>query len=160
MSPEEQVPELIEALKPYVSQVAEVQLLDYSARAQYGPWAKFRYLNADSLKGYEQGQRFHLILIAITEAEMPAALEGKERKPYRLSQLAGMLCNEEDFRRWVTETYGEPCHDKDEAAQWLREATGVESRAYLDSNEAAAEIFRDIVREYDLYKQQPGEQTT
>ena len=159
ISPEEVAGHLVD-LAPYMSLVAECQVLDFSIRAQYGPWLKIRVAEPGMLQGLEAGQRFHLMMIAIGSDEMPAALNPEDRKPMKLSQIAGYLCTQEEFRLWVTETYGEPCHDKDEAAQWLREATGVESRAYLDSNEAAAEIFRDIIREYDRYKQQPGEQTT
>jgi len=65
-----------------------------------------------------------------------------------------MLCADEQFRHWVTQTYGEPCHDKDQAAQWLREACGVESRSFLDSVDTAGETFRGIMKAYDEWKQQ------
>ena len=84
---------------------------------------------------------------------MPAALEGKERKPYKASQLAGMMCADEQFRHWITQTYGTVCHDKDQAAQFIREACGVASRSLLDSDPVSAEIFQNILKSYDDYKQ-------
>ena len=154
MIPPESVAGHLADLAPYMSLVAECQVLDFSTRAQYGPWIKIRLAEPGMLQGLEAGQRFHLMLIKIGDDEMPAALEGKERKPYKLSQLAGLLCNEEQFRHWVTREYGDACPDYDTAAQWLRESCGVESRAYLDSNETAAEIFRGIMADYDAYKQE------
>ena len=154
MIPPESVPELLEQLRPFVAQVSEVQLLDFSTRAQYGAWAKFRYPDASALRGYETGQRFHLILIAIQEDEMPAANEGKERLPYKASQKAGYLCTQEDFRVWIKVAYGEDIPDKDAAAQWLRESCGITSRALLDAGGPALDIFNDIMRDYDIWKQQ------
>ena len=145
--------ELIDALRPYVSQVAEVQLLDFSTRAQYGPWIKVRFPSPADLAGYKTGQRFHMILVEITEDDMPAAGEGKERKPYKLSQLAGMLCADPQFWAFIKDSYGEACPDKDTAAQWVREACGVESRSFLDSVEASGTTFRGIMESFDSWKQ-------
>ena len=149
----EAVPELLEQLRPFVAQVSEVQLLDYSTRAQYGAWAKFRYPEASALRGYETGQRFHLILIAIQEDEMPAAGDGKERLPYKASQKAGYLCTQADFRAWIKHAYGEEIPDKEAAAQWLRESCGITSRALLDAGGPAVDIFNDILRDYDEWRQ-------
>lgn len=149
----EQVPALLDALIPYVAQVSEVQLLDFSTRAHYGPWAKFRFPDVDGLKGYKPGQRFHLILIAIMEDEMPATANAADRKPYKLSQIAGMLCNEREFWAWITDVYGEPCDNKDQAAVWIRQVCNVESRSLLDSDETAGATFRRLMKEYDDYKQ-------
>jgi len=132
----------------------EVQVIDFSKRAGYGPYLKTRMPDAALLDGFESGQRYHMLLIRIGDDEMPAATNPEDRKPMKQSQIAGYLCTQEEFRHWVTQVYGEPCHDKDQAAQWLREACGVESRSYLDANETAAQIFRDIVKDYDEFKQQ------
>lgn len=150
----ERVPGLIADLAPYLALVCESQVIDFSTRAQYGVWIKFRLQNPESLIGFANGQRFHLMLIAIGDDDMPAALEGKERLPYKLSQLAGMLCSQEEFRHWVTQTYGEPCHNKDEAAAWVRAACGVESRSHLDTDSVAGDTWRGIMRSYDEHKQQ------
>ena len=154
MIPPEQVPGHLTDLGPYLSLVCEAQVLDFSVRAGYGPWLKLRVENPESLVGLATGQRFHLLLVAIGDDEMPAAANPQDRKPYKLSQLAGMLCADEQFRHWVTQQYGEHCHDKYQAARWLREACGVESRSFLDSVDSAGDTFRDIMRGFDEWKQQ------
>ena len=149
----EEVPGHLEDLKPYVSLVCEAQVLDFNARAGYGPWIKFRFQNPETLAGFATGQRFHLLLIAIGDDDMPATANPQDRKPYKLSQISGMLCSQDDFRQWVTQTYGEVCHNKDEAADWVRKACNVESRSLLDVDETAATTFRAIMAAFDAWKQ-------
>lgn len=147
----EQVAGHLADLAPYLS-ICEAQLLDFSSRAGYGPWLKVRVENPDLLVGMKPGQRFHLMLIAIGDDDMPATNDPEKRKPYKASQIAGMMCNEPSFRQFITATYGEACPTAEDAAVWLRESCGVESRSYLDSNPAAAEIFQNIIREFDEWK--------
>jgi hypothetical protein len=134
--------------------VCECQLIDFSGRAGYGPWLKVRVENPESLVGFAAGQRFHLLLVAIGDDDVPATANPEARKPYKLSQLAGMMCADAEFRAFIGATYGEPCHDKDDAAQWVREACGVESRSFLDSNQEAGETFKTILQSFDEWKQQ------
>ena len=149
----EQVPGRITELAPYMTLCCEVQLLDYSRQAQYGPWLKTRVADGELLRGLKTGQRFVMMLVKLGDDDMPAAAEGKERLPYKTSQKAGYLCSEEQFRHFVTATYGEPCHNKDQAAEWVRQACGVPSRSLLDSDETAAATFNRIVKEYDAWRQ-------
>mgnify|MGYP001577331788 FL=1 len=83
---------------------------------------------------------------------MPAALEGKDRKPFKLSQKAGYLCNDPAFRQFIEYYCGRPFPDVATAAQWVREMCGVTSRSMLDSNPAAAQTFNNILSEYDSWK--------
>ena len=149
----EQVPGHIADLAPYMALACECQVIDFSTRAQYGPWLKTRIDDGALLKGMEQGQRFVMMLVKLGDDDMPAAGEGKERKPYKVSQQAGYLCNQPEFWGFVKHTSGEPCNDASEAATWLREMCGVESRSFLDSNPDAAETFKRIDQEYQDWKQ-------
>ena len=150
----EQVPGHISDLAPYMAVTCEVQVLGFSRLAQYGPYLKIRVDDGELLRGMECGQRFVMMLVKLQEDDMPAAAEGKERLPYKLSQKAGMFCSQEDFRHFITATYGEPCHNKDEAAEWVRQACNIPSRSLLDTDEAAAGTFNRILAEFDGWKQQ------
>lgn len=156
MIPAERVHEHLHAISPYMALVAEVQVIDFSRQARYGPYLKTRIEDPGLLAGFEQGQRYHMILIRIGDDDMPATANPDDRKPFKLSQQAGYLCTQPEFWAFITQTYGEPCHNKDDAADWVRKACGVESRSYLDANERAAETFRGIVKAYDEWKQQTG----
>lgn len=71
-----------------------------------------------------------------------------------LAQQAGILCNEVAFRRWLAETApvdGIAVFDLDMAADELRERCGVSSRRELDTDEAAAQRFRDMRSDYKLW---------
>jgi len=152
--PPEQVPGHLTDLGPYLSLVCEAQVLDFSVRAGYGPWLKLRVENPESLVGLATGQRFHLLLVAIGDDEMPAAANPQDRKPYKQSQIAFLLCQDHQFWAFIKEQYGAACNDAHDAGNWLRESCGIESRAYLDSNPDAAETFKRIDTEYQAWKQQ------
>mgnify|MGYP001610309744 CR=1 FL=1 len=152
MTAPERVPALLQELGRYL-EVQEVQVIDFSLRARYGPWLKVRVEDDGLLEGLKPGQRFHMILIAIGDDDMPATANPQDRKPYKLSQLAGMMCSQADFWQWITEAYDTPCSNKDEAADWLRSVCNVESRSLFDTDDVAGETFRKLMAEYDQWKQ-------
>ena len=152
MTPPEKAARLLQELGQYLN-VTEAQLIDYSVRARYGPWIKLRVENDALLDGLKPGQRFHMILIAIGEDDMPATANPADRKAYKCSQLAGMLCNQADFWQWITEAYDHATTNKDEAAAWLRSVCNVESRSLFDTDDIAGETFRKLMAEYDTWKQ-------
>lgn len=57
-----------------------------------------------------------------------------------LARLAGQLCQQQRFQRFADVSNAE------EAADWIRHLCGVESRAELDHNPAAAKRFHDEIR--------------
>ncbi|MDB5531568.1 MAG: Bcep22 gp19 [Devosia sp.] len=84
----------------------------------------------------------------IATVEPPAIEHQPEpplRKPAKLAQLAGIMCNEGAFLRFSGSK------NADEAANWLRGHCNVVSRADLDTNEDAAITFRRIKAEYDFW---------
>jgi hypothetical protein len=92
-------------------------------------------------------------------AEQPAQIEhhnddhipGKPPRP--LSQVAAILCNIVAFRRFIFEQYPglDSMPTADEAADWLRDKCGVQSRREFDTDDAAAANFRRIRSEYDAW---------
>lgn len=160
----EDVPQILAELRPYLSEICEVSLADWQWNPNSGAWVKFRLPDESHLQVYSGkdragrtqkfGQRYHMMLIEVNDDELPMQVEPQnpEPKPMKLSQLAGVMGTQELFRKWVTETYGEPCNNPDEAAQFIREACGIESRSMLDSNNTAGETFRSMLREFDDWK--------
>lgn len=68
----------------------------------------------------------------------------------KLSQLAAVMCKEPDLWRYLRPVYPEQWTDADRennARAWMLEVCGIESRSELDSNEVAAEHFRNAVRD-------------
>lgn len=64
-----------------------------------------------------------------------------------LAQIAGIICNEPAFWRYVHVT------NSIEAAEYVRGHCNVSSRASLDSNEDAASAFRTLRADYGLWLQ-------
>lgn len=82
--------------------------------------------------------------------EGPANDDDEPGKPPRpLSQVSAILCNIVAFRRFLHEEKGyEVIPSVDEAANWVREHCGVQSRREFDTVESAASNFRSLRAEY------------
>lgn len=76
---------------------------------------------------------------------------GKPPRP--LSQVSAILCGIVAFRRFIMEQYDgwDQMPTADEAADWLREKCGVQSRREFDTDENAAANFRDIRSKYSAW---------
>jgi hypothetical protein len=74
------------------------------------------------------------------------------RLPPKNSQMAGILCNEGGFRKYLAERSGKAVPDADAAAAVVRFACSVKSRADLDTDEHGAKLWRDLKAEYEVWK--------
>lgn len=80
--------------------------------------------------------------------------EPKERRPWdSLSpqQQAGILCADKGFQKWVCNQAGETWWGRDleeQAASWLRERLGVQSRRELADNAEARAVLAQIRAEF------------
>lgn len=82
---------------------------------------------------------------AVVRSRVPST----ERKGAALSRAAAMMCNGAKFQRWVVSRVGaapEGVSAQQHAAQFVRDACGITSRAELDHNAKAATLFHEAVR--------------
>lgn len=78
-------------------------------------------------------------------AEPETAQIEAPRRAKSLAQIAGILCNEGAFRKFIrVETV-------DQAADYLRAHCGVSSRANIDGNPDATAAFNALKGEYELW---------
>ena len=78
-----------------------------------------------------------------------ARIASTERKGAALSRAAAMMCNGAKFQRWVESRIGaapDGVSAQQHAAQFVRNACGITSRAELDHNANAATLFHEAVR--------------
>lgn len=78
-----------------------------------------------------------------------ARVPSTERKGAALSRAAAMMCNGAKFQRWVVSRIGaapDGVSASQHAAQFVRDACGITSRAQLDHNAQAASLFHEAVR--------------
>lgn len=162
MIPPEEVAAVIQELRPYMTECCEVLLADWQENPNSGAWVKFRLPDETHLEIYRGkyragrtkgfGQRYQMILIEINDDETPMPPEDETPRPRKLSSIAGALCNDPNFRAWASHTYGDPFPDAEAAAQLIRDTCGVASRRDLDTNKAAAKLFKEILSDYDKAK--------
>jgi hypothetical protein len=87
---------------------------------------------------------------ATAQAEPPAIEHQPEadiRKPKSLAQIAGIICNEPAFWRYIDVPNAE------EAAEYVRSRCGISTRSALDSNPDAAMVFRTLRADYQIWMQ-------
>lgn len=97
-------------------------------------------------------------LARLTEDAVKQTGVQKADKPKggRLAQMAGILCNEPGFRRFLEHILffkigDTDVLDPDMAADEVRIRCGVTSRAELDTNDEAGKRFLDLVADYELW---------
>ena len=93
-----------------------------------------------NLGGYPDPSNAKWVGIAPLAAKPQNILKGG-----KLAQSAAILCDQRAFQQWCDTS------NADEAADYLRERCGVETRAHLDHDEEAARIFRDMKLEYEAW---------
>lgn len=105
--------------------------------------------------GRVNGQRLALSVALIADDETETPLPGKapEKPRHSLAQQAGMLCGDARFERFLTECCGD-CQTWQEdgrtlnAAETVRRACKVASRAEFDSDPEAAARWRELHGRY------------
>lgn len=155
----EQVAAMLEDLRPYFTTIVEAQLKDFGESANAGCWVSFRVPATEDLEPFRgqdrsgrnarRGKRYTLMLIALDDQDQP---EQTQDRPRKLSQIAGAVGESDEFRTWVREVHGNQCDTPAQAADFIRALCGIDSRAELDTNPAAASVFRGLLSDFDAWK--------
>lgn len=84
---------------------------------------------------------------------VPDLVPHDKPKGGELAKWAGILSNDSVFWEWANEVDDcLPLYNEADAAAYIRDACNIESRAELDHNPEAAKIFREMMREFDDWK--------
>jgi len=81
---------------------------------------------------------------ASSESARKEMIKDAEPKGGPLAKLAANWCKMPEFWEWASK---HNITSEQEAAAWLRDVCGIESRAELDCNELAARYFHEYIRE-------------
>jgi hypothetical protein len=137
----------------------EAQLLSWSNSASSGPKIVLALPDEQSLaafqrmtlkKGKRAGQRLMLAVVEVGDDEQP--VEQEQSGPKR-SQIAYLLCEDGDFRRWANANQWEvSVIDHDSARAYICIRCGVDSRSDLDRDAIAAAKFDQLRDEFQAYK--------
>jgi hypothetical protein len=100
-------------------------------------------------KGNQSGQRLAAVLVEIGDDEQPVRQPEPEKpKGGALAKLAGMLCDDPEFSKFLTHQFAleVACESAVGAAEVIREVCEIESRADLDWHTDAANRFHSLIR--------------
>lgn len=100
-----------------------------------------------------EGTRWYLALVELDDDDQPIdqaqrdmleSLTPAQPKGGPVSKNAGMLCDTEDFQRFLQAHFQTQVNDGKEAAVLLRQHCGVDSRAWLDHDDEARAKYEEL----------------
>jgi len=94
-----------------------------------------------------------------TPQKQPTPAPGETRKEYTLANRVGMTCGKPDFWRWIDGQRGTALGvtDAEDAARWVRNKCGVESRTEIKPGTDAAAEWVKIETQYFMETGQMAE---
>jgi len=142
------------------SVVVELMLANWQDSSATGHSVEFWCPPPDNgmhvFEGFERGKdSFMAALVELDDDDTVIDQKAREtvenhqkpgKRPQRLSQVAAMMGNNPDFWSWA-ELQGEwRVRNEQEAAEFIRDRLGIDSRSLLDQHESIAQSFHDQVR--------------
>ena len=107
---------------------------------------------AGALDARGAGQRYHLALIPIDDAEQPIP-DPPKKQPLRMSARAAMLAKDQRFVEMIADNYDVILSGADMADEWLKAHCLIASKRDLDEDDStlSRQRFFDLELEFDLY---------
>jgi hypothetical protein len=96
------------------------------------------------------GARYQVVMVRLNGEEKP--MNRSHEYAYDPVRLAGMLCRDTEFHRFLLATGNILEVSEKEVADWMRSEFGVASRSELRDNPDAAKHLHTINEEYKLWK--------
>lgn len=96
------------------------------------------------------GARYAVVMVRINGQEQPMNREQEHTRD--IVQLAGILCRDTDFQKFLVETGIALDASESEAIDWMRNELGISSRAELKNNPDAAKHLLTINEEFKAWK--------
>jgi hypothetical protein len=97
------------------------------------------------------GARYGVAMIRIDGNEQP--MNREEHDGDKFIRIAGLLCRDPDFWRYLYSDTQIMQENEKEATQWLRDYLNVQSRSELKTNLAARELLEKLHKDLGLWKQ-------
>jgi hypothetical protein len=97
------------------------------------------------------GARYGVAMVRIDGNEQPMNREEHDGDKY--IRIAGLLCRDPDFWRYLYSDTQIMQENEKEATQWLRDYLNVQSRSELKTNLAARELLDKLNKDLGLWKQ-------
>jgi hypothetical protein len=97
------------------------------------------------------GSRYQVVMVRLGDDDQPMSREGEFPGDHAV-KMAGILCREKEFWRWLNER--EMLMEMNEKActEWLTSYIGIESRKELKTNVEARNLFNQLKRSFDAWR--------
>ena len=98
------------------------------------------------------GSRYQVVMVRMDGSEQPMNRE-EEFGADRSIRIAGMLCRDPQFWKYLYEDTQIMQANENEATDWLRDYLNIQSRAELKTNEEARQHLDKLHKEFNEWKQ-------
>ena len=97
------------------------------------------------------GARYMVVMVRIGDNEMPVNRELEFPGDHAV-KIAGIVCRDPEFWRWLEEKEWGFVTSEKECATWLSEFLNIQSRKELKEKLEVRENFRKLKQEFDMWK--------
>lgn len=97
------------------------------------------------------GSRYMVVMVRIGDNEQPVNRELEFPGDHAV-KMAGMMCRDSDFWKWIKLKTGADVTSEKECAQWLSEFLNIQSRKELKENQEVREVFNKYRKEFETWK--------
>jgi len=97
------------------------------------------------------GSRYQIVMVRLGDDDQPLSREGEFPGDHAV-KMAGMLCREKEFWRWLNDR--EMLMEMNEKActEWLTSYLNIESRKELKTDVGARNLFNQLKRSFDAWR--------
>jgi len=97
------------------------------------------------------GSRYQVVMVRLGDDDQPLSREGEFPGDHAV-KMAGMLCREKEFWRWLNDR--EMLMEMNEKActEWLTSYLNIESRKELKTDVGARNLFNQLKRSFDAWR--------
>jgi hypothetical protein len=97
------------------------------------------------------GSRYMVVMVRIGDNEQPVNRELEFPGDHAV-KMAGMMCRDSEFWKWIKLKTGADVTSEKECAQWLSDFLNIQSRKELKENQEVREVFNKYRKEFETWK--------
>lgn len=97
------------------------------------------------------GSRYMVVMVRIGDNEQPVNREIEFPGDHAV-KMAGMMCRDPEFWKWIFVRTGKEITSEKECTQWLSEFLHIQSRKELKENQEVREVFNKYRKEFETWK--------
>jgi hypothetical protein len=97
------------------------------------------------------GSRYMVVMVRIGDNEQPVNRELEFPGDHAV-KMAGMMCRDAEFWKWIKLKTGADVTSEKECAQWLADFLHIQSRKELKEDQEVRDVFNKYRKEFETWK--------